>query len=115
MQMRADSFLIFRSTARFHVSSRKSQRMQSLASNSPSPSVDISQSVGSLSLAAADAYDISLLITHVHCESMMMRELIEFVVAFIEGINQEISEMKLAVNSRARVCAEEFLKRFCTR
>jgi len=29
----------------------------------------------------------------------------------MEEIDKEISEMKLAVNARARVCAEEFLKR----
>lgn len=28
-------------------------------------------------------------------------------------IDKEISEMKLAVNARARICAEEFLKRVC--
>jgi actin related protein 2/3 complex subunit 4 len=30
----------------------------------------------------------------------------------MEEIDKEISEMKLCVNSRARICAEEFLKRF---
>ena len=30
----------------------------------------------------------------------------------MEEIDKEISEMKLAINSRARVCAGEFLKRF---
>jgi len=29
----------------------------------------------------------------------------------MEEIDKEISEMKLCVNSRARICAEEFLKR----
>ena len=29
----------------------------------------------------------------------------------MEEIDKEISEMKLAVNARARICAEEFLKR----
>jgi len=30
----------------------------------------------------------------------------------MEDIDKEISEMKLSVNSRARTCAEEFLKQF---
>lgn len=60
----------------------------------------------------SSGYDISLLFTDAHCESMMKRELVEFVVAFIEGINQEISELKLAINARARVCCEEYLKKF---
>ena len=30
----------------------------------------------------------------------------------MEEIDKEISEIKLSINSRARVCAGEFLKRF---
>ena len=41
----------------------------------------------------------------------MPHQLIDFVVQFMEEIDKEISEMKLCVNSRARICAEEFLKR----
>ena len=37
---------------------------------------------------------------------------IDFIIFFMEEIDKEISEMKLAINSRARVCAGEFLKRF---
>ena len=37
---------------------------------------------------------------------------VDFVIHFMKEIDKEISEMKLAVNSRARICAEEFLKRF---
>ena len=37
---------------------------------------------------------------------------VDFVIHFMEEIDKEISEMKLSVNSRARICAEEFLKRF---
>merc|ERR1712173_154995 len=33
-------------------------------------------------------------------------------ISFMKEIDKEIPEMKLAVNSRARICAEEFLKRF---
>jgi actin related protein 2/3 complex subunit 4 len=38
--------------------------------------------------------------------------LLAHLISFIQEIDKEISEMKLAVNSRARICAEEFLKRF---
>ena len=37
---------------------------------------------------------------------------IDFVIFFMEEIDKEISEIKLSINSRARVCAGEFLKRF---
>ena len=34
-----------------------------------------------------------------------------FCIFLLQEIDKEISEMKLSVNSRARICAEEFLKR----
>jgi hypothetical protein len=51
------------------------------------------------------------LITNFHTEDMFRHKLIDFVIQFMEEIDKEISEMKLCVNSRARICAEEFLKR----
>jgi actin related protein 2/3 complex subunit 4 len=53
------------------------------------------------------------LITNFHTEAMYKHKLVDFVIHFMEEIDKEISEMKLAVNARARVCAEEFLKRVC--
>ena len=57
-------------------------------------------------------YDISFLVTNIHTEEMYRHKLIDFIIHFMEEIDKEISEMKLSVNSRARICAEEFLKRF---
>merc|ERR1711934_934459 len=57
-----------------------------------------------------EGYDISFLITNFHTDEMYRHKLIDFVVQFMEEIDKEISEMKLCVNSRARICAEEFLK-----
>ncbi|XP_015510143.1 actin-related protein 2/3 complex subunit 4 [Neodiprion pinetum] len=59
-----------------------------------------------------DGYDISFLITNFHTEQMFKHKLVDFVIHFMEEIDKEISEMKLSVNARARICAEEFLKRF---
>lgn len=42
---------------------------------------------------------------------MFKHKLVDFVINFMEEIDKEISEMKLALNARARICAEEFLKR----
>ena len=61
-----------------------------------------------------DGYDISFLITNFHTEEMLRHKLVDFVIHFMEEIDKEISEMKLSVNSRARICAEEFLKRVST-
>lgn len=59
-----------------------------------------------------EGYDISFLITNFHTEQMYKHKLVDFVIQFMEDIDKEISEMKLSVNSRARICAEEFLKNF---
>lgn len=55
-------------------------------------------------------YDISFLITNFHTEQMYKHKVVDFVIHFMEEIDKEISEMKLSVNARARIVAEEFLK-----
>eukprot|EP00301_Raphidiophrys_heterophryoidea_P011998 c18275_g1_i1.p1 GENE.c18275_g1_i1~~c18275_g1_i1.p1 ORF type:complete len:189 (+),score=46.08 c18275_g1_i1:50-568(+) len=57
-----------------------------------------------------ESYDLSFLITNFHAEAMVRHKLIDFVIEFLEDVNKEISEMKINVNSRARIVAEEFLK-----
>lgn len=59
-----------------------------------------------------EGYDISFLITNVHTSSMYKHKLVDFLIHFMQEIDKEISDMKLALNARARVSAEEFLKRF---
>lgn len=60
-------------------------------------------------------YDISFLITNIHVEQMYKHKIVDFVIHFMEEIDREISEMKLSMNARARICAEEFLKRVSIR
>ena len=74
-------------------------------------------------------YDISFLITNFHTEQMYKHKLVDFVIQvcvcvcllicvcgrsvapqFMEDIDKEISEMKISLNARARIVAEEFLK-----
>ena len=57
-------------------------------------------------------FDISFLITNFHTESMYKHKLVDFIIQFMEEVDKEISEMKLAVNARARITAQEFLKQF---
>jgi actin related protein 2/3 complex subunit 4 len=57
-------------------------------------------------------YDISFLITHAHLEIMYKHKLVDFIMSFLEDINQEISGMKIATNTRGRVVASEFMRRF---
>lgn len=63
----------------------------------------------------SQGYDISFLITNFHTEQMYKHKLVDFVIHFMEEIDKEISEMKLSVNARARIVAEEFLKNFWER
>lgn len=64
------------------------------------------------SIFILQGYDISFLITNFHTEQMYKHKLVDFVIHFMEEIDKEISEMKLSVNARARIVAEEFLKNF---
>ena len=62
--------------------------------------------------AAVPGYDLSFLITNTHTEDMKKAALVDFIILFMEDVNKEISELKLAVNARARVVATSFLKQF---
>lgn len=44
---------------------------------------------------------------------MKKAELVNFIIQFMQDVNAEVSELKLSVNSRARVVAHTFLKQFC--
>ncbi|OIW19194.1 hypothetical protein TanjilG_04937 [Lupinus angustifolius] len=57
-------------------------------------------------------YDISFLITNYHCEQMEKHKLINFILQFMEGIDREISELKVSVNTRGNLVAKKFLKQF---
>jgi len=57
-------------------------------------------------------YDISFLVTNFHTESMFKHKLVDFIIQFLEDIDKEINDMKLSVNARARVVAQEYLKQF---
>lgn len=61
---------------------------------------------------AIEGYDISFLITNFHTESMYKHKLVDFIVQFMEEIDKEISEMKLAVGWRARSVAESFMSSY---
>lgn len=59
-----------------------------------------------------DGYTISFLITNIHTEDMYKHKLVDFVIQFMQEVDKEVSDLKLAVNARARICAAEFLKSF---
>ncbi|CAD7702795.1 unnamed protein product [Ostreobium quekettii] len=55
-------------------------------------------------------YDISFLITDAHCLRMSRRGLQEFICGLVADMDAEISRLKLAVNTRGRAVASEFLR-----
>lgn len=59
-----------------------------------------------------EGYDISFLITNNHTEQMLKDKLVDFIIEFMEVVDKEISEMKLFLNARARVIAEQYLTCF---
>ena len=59
--------------------------------------------------AAKEGYDVSFLITKEHCKKMRVKEVVEFVVHFLETVDKETNEQKLSIGWRGRAVAEEFL------
>ena len=55
-----------------------------------------------------DNYDFSFLITDDHLQRYKKEELINFILEFIQGIDKEINDMKLAIISQTRVAAAFF-------
>ena len=100
MAMRADSFVILRRKA---VTNYDTQRKPLMANNNNNSDMNNGVETG---------FDISFLITNFHTESMFRYKIIDFIIHFMEEIDKEINEMKLAINARARITAEEFLKKF---
>ena len=45
-----------------------------------------------------DGFSISFLVTHTHLENYWKHKLIDFIIEFMEEINKEISDMKIAIN-----------------
>ena len=58
---------------------------------------------------AREGFDFSFLISADHMQKYTKTELINFVLEFIQGIEKEISEMKLSVINHARVSAGFFV------
>ncbi|CAK9304243.1 unnamed protein product [Gordionus sp. m RMFG-2023] len=57
-------------------------------------------------------YSITFLLTNKHMIDYNKRKLVDFIIYFMAEVDKDINEMKISLNSRARLCAEEFLKMF---
>lgn len=61
-----------------------------------------------------EGYDISFLVVHSHLEEMLLDPLVTFILHFLQEIDREINEMKLSVNTRARIAATNFITNLVT-
>mmetsp|Transcript_23661 Transcript_23661/g.40714 ORF Transcript_23661/g.40714 Transcript_23661/m.40714 type:complete len:175 (+) Transcript_23661:116-640(+) len=68
------------------------------------------EAFGILRSTAIPGFDISFLITSEHVEDMYRHKLVDFIVDFIQDIDKDISDLKLALRSRGRITATEFVK-----
>ena len=58
--------------------------------------------------ADKEKYDFSFLITEDHLAKYKKEDLINFILEFMQGIDKEISEMKLAIINQSRIAASFF-------
>jgi len=54
---------------------------------------------------AHEGYDFSFLITDEHLMKFKKEEIINFILEFIQGIDKEINDMKLAIINQSRMAA----------
>ncbi|CAG2102165.1 unnamed protein product [Medioppia subpectinata] len=108
MAMRADSFVILRRKPVTNYDTAK----KPLVVNNNSNNSNNNSNNNDMNNGVETGFDISFLITNFHTESMFRYKIIDFIIHFMEEIDKEINEMKLAINARARITAEEFLKKF---
>merc|ERR1712187_551536 len=59
-----------------------------------------------------DGYDISFLITNTHLEEMVKEKVIDFIIQFMEEIDKDIKDFKIAVNTRLRKAVNKYCIQF---
>eukprot|EP00929_Paragymnodinium_shiwhaense_P121010 TRINITY_DN9312_c0_g1_i1.p1 TRINITY_DN9312_c0_g1~~TRINITY_DN9312_c0_g1_i1.p1 ORF type:complete len:174 (+),score=42.21 TRINITY_DN9312_c0_g1_i1:142-663(+) len=62
-----------------------------------------------------EGYDISFLITNTHLEELVKEKVIDFIIEFMEDIDKEIKDMKIALNTRLRAAATAYMAQFAPR
>mmetsp|Transcript_10054 Transcript_10054/g.22531 ORF Transcript_10054/g.22531 Transcript_10054/m.22531 type:complete len:175 (+) Transcript_10054:92-616(+) len=59
-----------------------------------------------------EGFDISFLITNTHLEDMQKDKIVDFIIEFMEDIDKEIKDMKIALNTRLRAAATAYMSQF---
>ena len=59
---------------------------------------------------ALEGYDFSFLITDEHLEKYKKEEMINFILEFILGIEKEVNDMRMMINTKLRIAAGFYVK-----
>ncbi|CAJ1386879.1 unnamed protein product [Effrenium voratum] len=62
-----------------------------------------------------EGYDISFLITNTHLEEMVKERIVDFIIEFMEDVDKEIKDLKIALNTRLRAAAAAYMSQFSQR
>ena len=62
---------------------------------------------------AIEGYDFSFLITDEHLEKYKKEEIINFILEFILGIEKEVNDMRMMVNTKMKIAARFYLSKEC--
>ena len=57
---------------------------------------------------AIEGYDVSFLITDKHLEDLKKEEVINFILEFILGIEKEVNDLRMMINTKSRAAAAFF-------
>lgn len=55
-------------------------------------------------------FDISFLITNTHLELYKKEDIIDYIVEFVQDFSKELTDMKLVINSQARLISTNFME-----
>mmetsp|Transcript_340 Transcript_340/g.1170 ORF Transcript_340/g.1170 Transcript_340/m.1170 type:complete len:173 (+) Transcript_340:64-582(+) len=59
-----------------------------------------------------EGYDVSFLITDSHLEVLSKAQVIDFIIQFMEDIDKDMKDMKIALNTRLRAAATAYMSQF---
>eukprot|EP00440_Ansanella_granifera_P063050 gb/GFBE01068369.1/.p1 GENE.gb/GFBE01068369.1/~~gb/GFBE01068369.1/.p1 ORF type:complete len:173 (+),score=39.89 gb/GFBE01068369.1/:1-519(+) len=62
-----------------------------------------------------EGFDISFLITNTHLEEMVKERIVDFIIEFMEDVDKEVKDLKIALNTRLRASASAYMAQFSQR
>eukprot|EP00931_Biecheleriopsis_adriatica_P097803 TRINITY_DN71657_c0_g1_i1.p1 TRINITY_DN71657_c0_g1~~TRINITY_DN71657_c0_g1_i1.p1 ORF type:complete len:174 (+),score=31.93 TRINITY_DN71657_c0_g1_i1:59-580(+) len=62
-----------------------------------------------------EGFDISFIITNTQLEELVKSRVVDFIIEFMEDIDKEIKDLKIAINTRLRAAATAYMSQFSQR